>query len=360
MPSAACFTGGRLSLSSLSMRVAVVGAGAWGTALALAAVRRGAEGMLWSFDPAHVAEMRRERANPRFFPGFSLPESLGVTDSLAEVASFADAFVVAVPSHVARATLEKLAPYVEPRHWFVSATKGIEEGTGLLMTGVVGAVLGEGAERASVALSGPSFAKEVASGAPTNLVAASKTVDHALAVQKAFSNETLRVYTSDDPIGVEVGGALKNVIAIAAGACDGFGLGDNARAALITRGIAEMSRVAVALGGNARTLAGLSGIGDLVLTCTGALSRNRTLGRKLGEGVPLREALDSSQGIAEGYTTAKSAYDLARKLRVEVPILEAVHSVLYEGVAPQTAVSRLLSRPLHGEWDVESPRFQAD
>lgn len=331
------------------MRISVLGAGAWGTSLALAAVRSGAETLLWSFDPAHVEAMGREAENRAFFPGFPLPAGLRLTASLEEAGAFADAILLAVPSHVLRATLEAFAPSLRPEHWFLSATKGIEEETGLLMTGVLGDVFGDEVRKGSVALSGPSFAKEVARGAPTNLVAASAVRERALAVQRQFSTDALRIYTSDDPVGVEVGGALKNVIAVAAGACDGFELGENARAALITRGVAEMSRVAVALGGRARTISGLSGIGDLVLTCTGASSRNRTLGWKLGRGVPLREALDSSQGIAEGYTTAKSAFDLARRLGVEAPILEAVHSVLHGGVEPREAVSRLLARPLHSE-----------
>jgi glycerol-3-phosphate dehydrogenase (NAD(P)+) len=198
-------------------------------------------------------------------------------------------------------------------------------------------------------LSGPSFAKEVARGVPTNLVAASRDEDFTLYLQETFSTPWLRVYTSTDPIGVEIGGALKNVIAVAAGACDGFSLGQNTRAALITRGIAEMGRLAHALGGDAITTAGLAGIGDLVLTCTGDLSRNRTLGYKLGKGVSLEEALSTSDGVAEGYFTAKSAHDLAKKVGVEFPICEEVYSVLYENKDPSLALKSLLSRPLRAE-----------
>lgn len=332
-------------------RVSVLGAGAWGTALASVLVEGGADTLLWTWQESHAEDMRRDRENRAFFAGFPLASELRVESCVRRAAEHAEVLVLVVPSHALRPTLEQFAPLLSAEVRLVSATKGIEVDTLQLMTDVLLDVLGESSRERIAVLSGPSFAHEVGRRVLTNLVAASVNRWLAEEVQSLFSRDWLRVYTSEDPIGVELGGALKNVIAIAAGAVDGLGLGQNTRAALITRGIAEMSRLATSLGGQSRTLAGLSGIGDLVLTCTGDLSRNRTLGQKLGRGVSLEEALGSSSGVAEGYWTAKSCYELARSLDVDLPICGAVYSVLHEGRSPMEALEALLSRPLHGEWE---------
>jgi glycerol-3-phosphate dehydrogenase (NAD(P)+) len=244
--------------------------------------------------------------------------------------------------------LRAVCPHLEPSATLILASKGIEQDTLLVPSAIAEEEIRNSRER-TVVLSGPSFAAEVARRMPTNLVAAASTEAARNLVQSALSSEWLRIYTSSDPIGVEVGGALKNVIAIAAGAVDGLGLGHNTRAALITRGMAEIARLAVALGGSKLTVSGLSGVGDLILTATGELSRNRTLGFRLGRGEPLIEALSESQGVAEGYTTAKSAYELGVRTGIEMPITDAVYSVLYRGRSPQDALRILLSRPLHAE-----------
>lgn len=341
-------------------RVSVFGAGAWGTALAVVLAEGGSETTLWSWQEEHAAAMRRTRENHEFFPGVALPDSLRITSDRKEAASEAEVVVFVVPSHALRDTVVSLRPFLKKDVVLVSATKGIETESLCLMSDVIDEGLETGATSSPeatgklsrvVVLSGPSFAREVAQKAPTNLVAASYDAELAHRVQDLFYRDWLRVYTSSDPVGVELGGALKNVIAIAAGALDGLGLGQNTQAALITRGIAEMTRLSVACGGQERTMAGLAGVGDLVLTCTGALSRNRTLGQKLGQGVPLAEALAQSQGIAEGYRTAQSVHDLAKQLQVDLPICGAVYSVLFEGRSPQEALNTLLSRPRHAEWE---------
>lgn len=337
------------------MNVAVLGAGAWGTALAQVLAKNGHETVLWTWLKEHAEAMRLARENQEFLPGVALEEALRVSSSLADACSGAELIVVVVPSQVVRKTLMAARPYLRHDVNIACASKGIEEGTLQLMTEVIAECLKKEDEEASAAMdriavvSGPSFAKEVARHVPTNLVSASTNPSLATLLQQTLSTPWLRVYTSSDPVGVEVGGALKNVIAIAAGACDGFGLGQNTRAALITRGIAEMSRLATALGGQALTTAGLTGVGDLVLTCTGDLSRNRTLGFKLGRGTPLAEALATSAGVAEGYLTAKSAHDLARRVGVDLPICESVYGVLYEAKEPKEVLQGLLSRPLRPE-----------
>lgn len=333
------------------MRVSVLGAGAWGTALARFLADSGADTLLWTWQDAHAQAMTEAGENRDFFAGFPLPSCLTVTADVERAAQHAEVLLLVVPSTALRSTLERFAPRLASDVVVVSATKGIEVESLSLMSDVIGQVLGAGSVERTVALSGPSFAREVAQRMPTNLVAACVDAELGRRVQALFSGDFMRVYTSEDVIGVEVGGALKNVIAIAAGASDGLGLGHNTRAALITRGIAEMSRLAVALGGQSRTLAGLSGIGDLVLTCTGDLSRNRTLGQRLAHGVPLSRALDESAGVAEGYWTSRSVQRLAQHKGIELPICGAVHSVLHEGRSPQEALRTLLSRPLHGEWE---------
>lgn len=347
------------------MQVTVLGAGAWGTAIAgvlcrAAPSQQGAapsqqgglpphDVVLWTWQPEHARSLEAHRENREFLPGAPLPPALAVTSDMRSAVEAADVLVFVVPSQALRQTAELAAPFVRAGATLISASKGIEESSLGLPTEVLAEVFG--VAHPLVALSGPSFAREVVRGVPTNLVAASTDAEAALFVQKLLSRERLRVYTSADPIGVEVGGALKNVIAIAAGAADGLGFGENTRAALITRGVAEMARLVRAKGGQMLTTAGLSGLGDLVLTSTGDSSRNRTLGRKLGGGMSLAEALASSDGVAEGYVTSKSAYLLAERLAVDLPITQAVFSVLHEGLSPSAALGQLLSRPLRGEWE---------
>jgi len=309
--------------------------------------------VLWTWQDDHAERMRRTAEN-EFLPGVPLPGELEITADLGRAVASAELVVLVVPSSAFRATLASALPNMTDDAIMVCATKGIEQGSLQLMTEIIDSELQATRRvRPPVAvLSGPSFAREVAKGSPTNLVAASTGREVAQLLQRIFSTSFIRVYTSGDPIGVEIGGALKNVIAVAAGACDGLGLGQNARAALITRGIAEMSRLADAKGGQALTLAGLSGLGDLVLTCTGSLSRNRTLGLKIGGGMSVAEALQSSDGVAEGYVTAHSAHELAQRLDVDLPICEAVYSVLYGGQSAAGALAELLGRPLRAEWEV--------
>jgi glycerol-3-phosphate dehydrogenase (NAD(P)+) len=329
---------------------AVIGAGAWGTALAKVLAEQGQEVRLWTWQPEHARAMARDRENVEFFPGFPLPDSVKPTDDIEHALGDANLVLLVVPSHSFRETLEKARTHLGPDAPLVSATKGIENDSLMLMSEVIEDVLGSSAGERSAFLSGPSFAKEVAAGIPTNIVVASKDEALAAAVQQRFATERLRVYSSDDPIGVEVGGALKNVIAIAAGACDGLGFGHNTRAALITRGLAELARLATAKGGNVLTLSGLAGMGDLVLTCTGELSRNRTVGYELGKGRSLDEVLSGMVAVAEGVRTAKSAFHLGHRLGVELPICFEVYRVLFERKPPQQAVHDVLTRPLKKEW----------
>jgi glycerol-3-phosphate dehydrogenase (NAD(P)+) len=326
---------------------AVVGAGAWGTALSLVLAERGPV-RLHTWDHAHAEALLRERENQRFLRGFPLPAAIEPTADLEYALSGAELVVLALPSQALRDTLANAKSSL-PQVPLVLATKGIEPGSLMLMTEVVEAELGVDAGARLLVLSGPSFALEVAKRLPTNVVVAAR--DHALsvAVQGRIATERFRVYSSDDPVGVQVGGALKNVIAIAAGACDGLGFGHNTRAALITRGLAEMARLALAKGGNALTLAGLSGLGDLVLTCTGELSRNRTVGLELGKGRALAEVLAGLGHVAEGVPTAESGHLLGERLGVELPITSEVYRVLFEGKPVNEAVEDVLHRPLKRE-----------
>jgi glycerol-3-phosphate dehydrogenase (NAD(P)+) len=293
--------------------------------------------------------MLEERENREFFPGHPLHERVTPTADLGRALRGATLVVLVVPSDVFRETLTRMRPLLSPVP-LTSATKGIENGSMMLMSEVIRDVLGAEAYARSTYLSGPSFAAEVAREIPTNVVVAGFDPQLCTEVQHRFASDRFRVYASDDPVGVQVGGALKNVIAIAAGACDGLGFGHNTRAALITRGLAEIARLALAKGGNVLTLAGLAGMGDLVLTCTGELSRNRTVGFELGRGKPLAEVLGRLGHVAEGVKTARSTHDLARELRVELPICNEVYHVLYEGKDPLDAVRDVLTRPLKKEW----------
>ncbi len=330
--------------------VAVIGAGAWGTALAKVLGDKGLSVRLHTRSEEHAKAMAQDGQNFRYLPGFQLPKTVEPTASLAEAIAGAKLVVFVVPSHAFRDTLVSARSLLPPDATLVSATKGIENDTLMLMTDVARDVLGPGTDERLVILSGPSFAKEVAGGVPTNIVVASDNESLSQHVQHVFATERMRVYSSDDPTGVEVGGALKNVIAIAAGACDGLGFGHNTRAALITRGLAEIARIALAKGGNVLSIAGLAGMGDLVLTCTGELSRNRTVGFEMGRGKKLDDVLSKLGHVAEGVRTAKSAYDLAKSLDVELPICNEVYKVLYEGKPPIRAVEDVLRRPLKKEW----------
>jgi glycerol-3-phosphate dehydrogenase (NAD(P)+) len=329
-------------------KIAVLGAGAWGTALARLLSER-SRVVLWTWQAEHAKALVDDRENRAFLPGYSLAEQITPTSDIAAAVTGAALVVVAVPSHAVRATLAAAASALLPDTTLVIVAKGIEPTTLMLLSEVTHDVLGATAALHTVFLSGPSFALEVARGLPTNLVAASRDPERSLLVQQRFASDRLRVYSSDDPAGVQVGGALKNVIAIAAGASDGLGFGHNTRAALITRGLAEMARLAVAKGGSVLTLSGLAGLGDLVLTCSAELSRNRTVGFELGKGGQLGEVLSGLGHVAEGVTTAHSAHHLAERLGVDLPITSEVYAVLYAGKPVAQAVRDLLARPLKKE-----------
>ncbi len=333
-------------------RITVLGSGAWGTAIALSLANKGGhEVTLWSHRASTAEALNTTRENHHFLPGFRFPDSLRITAEDTQAPAEAEILVCVVPSEFLRATMARLAPHLHPRQILVSATKGIEDHTFLRMTEVIQSCLDDAGLTFPVGtLSGPSFAQEVAAGMPTAVTIAFADTNVASIIQREFSSPSLRLYTNDDVIGVELGGALKNVIAIAAGALAGLGLGSNSAAGLITRGITEITRLAVAAGGRRETLAGLSGIGDLVLTCTGSLSRNRTVGFELGRGRKLPEILASLDGkVAEGVRTTRAALGLARKLGVEMPITEQMGLILDEGKDPKEAIRDLMLRPSRDE-----------
>ena len=329
-------------------RCAVVGAGAWGTALADLLARCGKDVRLWAREPEVVDGVNQSRENALFLKGHRLNESLRAFADVGEAVEGADLIVLVTPSNVLRHVTKQAKPAVGSKAVIVVASKGIEAGTLCLMTDVAEQEL---ATDRLVALSGPSFATEVASGQPTAVVVASHNAEHARFAQLIFGSDQFRTYTHDDVTGVELGGALKNVVAVATGIADGLGLGYNARAALITRGLAEMTRLGVALGGQPATFAGLAGLGDLVLTCTGALSRNRALGVAVGKGESLEKALEGKQTVAEGVLTTRSAHALAQREGVDMPIVDAVRRVLFEGESAQSAMYALMSRELRPEVD---------
>ena len=330
-------------------KVAMIGAGSWGTALALLLARKGINVTLWDRDVEHIGNLSRDRENKRYQTGHSFPETLRVSDDLSQTVNGAQCVVMVVPSHGYREVYRQLFPLLPEETLLVSAVKGIEIASGLTMTGVM---LQEACSCKKLhlgVLSGPSFAKEVADRQPTAVTVAFSDLAAAEAVQQLFSTDYFRVYSSSDVIGLEISGAMKNVIAIAAGICDGLGYGLNTRAALMTRGLAEITRMGVALGGQQQTFAGLGGMGDLVLTCTGDLSRNRTVGLKLGSGLTLDQALSEMKMVAEGVKTTKSCHALAKSLQVEMPILEQVYQVLYEDKQCADAVRELFQRDLKHE-----------
>jgi glycerol-3-phosphate dehydrogenase (NAD(P)+) len=322
--------------------VAVLGSGSWGTALALLLTRNGHEVRLWGHDPEEIAPLRRERENRRYLPGISWPPSLTVGVDLAEALAGVDLALVAVPSHAYAATLTRLRPRLPETAGFAWATKGLEPGGGRFLHEVTAALLGE--HRPVAVISGPSFAREVALGLPTAVTVAARDADHASRVAALLHGSNLRAYTSSDVIGVELGGAIKNVLAIAAGIADGLGFGANARAALITRGLAEMVRLGVAVGGQRETFMGLAGVGDLVLTCTDDQSRNRRFGLAIGRGETATAAFAAIGQVVEGAVTAREALRLAQRHGVEMPITEQVDRVLHHGQNPRRAVEILLAR----------------
>lgn len=331
------------------MRIGVIGAGSWGTTLADLLARKGFAVTLWAYETDLVERMAKTRENDLYLPGFPLAAGLAFTASLREAVTGRELLVLVPPSQVMRSVMKQAAEHIAPGTLLVSAAKGIENDTLLPMSEVLLEVLPAPVSAGLAFLSGPSFAREVAAGMPTAVVAAASREQVARRVQDIFSTEAFRVYTNEDIIGVELGGALKNVIAVAAGVSDGLGFGYNTRAALITRGLAEMTRLGTAMGANPATFSGLAGMGDLVLTCTGDLSRNRTVGMELGRGKKLEEILGGMKMVAEGVKTTLSAYQLARKLGVEAPIIEQMYLILYEGKEARRAVGDLMLRELKPE-----------
>ena len=328
--------------------VAVLGAGAWGTALSLLLSQEGQRVSLWTWMESHAKALREAQENAEFLPGFPLADTIHVTSNMEEALQGVELVVLVVPSHGFRDVLRAAKPWLAER-LVVTATKGIEADRLMLMGEVIEDELGSASQNRWACLSGPSFAQEVASRLPTNVVVAARNAELCERVQQRFASDRFRVYSSRDPVGVEVGGALKNVVAIAAGACDGLGFGHNTRAAVITRGLSELGRLAEAKGGDRATLAGLSGMGDLVLTCTGDLSRNRRVGLEVGRGKSLAEVVAGLGHVAEGVRTAETAFLLAAQLGVELPICREVYRVLYQGKSPADAVRDVLARPLKPE-----------
>ena len=336
-------------------KIAILGAGSWGTALAIVLSRseREHEISLWVHDATLAAGLRRTRENDAYLPHHSIPASVSVTNNLKEVLSGATIVMGAMPSAHARSVYTEALPHFSHDMIFVSATKGLEPATHLRMSMVVAQVLQQTTSakfspRIAV-LSGPSFAAEAARGEPTAVVLASRDATVASGLQEEFAAPSFRLYTNDDVLGVELAGAMKNVMAIAAGACQGLGLGSNALAALITRGLAEMTRLAVALGAQRETLSGLAGLGDLVLTCTGSLSRNRYVGVELGKGRTLQEIRANMRMVAEGVDTAAPLLALAREHQIEMPITEQVDAILHSGKSPKEAIRDIMERPLKRE-----------
>ena len=332
--------------------IAIIGAGAWGTALSIVLGRSGNHRVrLWVYEKELCRAIAAHSVNETFLPGQKIPSSVRPSSDLGEAVAGADMLVSVMPSQHCRTLFEKMRPHLREGLMIVSATKGLEEHSLLRMTEVIAQVVGKDGRSARIgALSGPSFAVEVARGDPTAIAMASSDVELRQTVQREFGDASFRVYTNDDPIGVELGGALKNTIAIAAGVCAGLGLGHNSVAGLITRGLAEMTRLAVACGGKAETMAGLAGLGDLVLTCTGGLSRNRSVGVELGRGRKVNEILSSMHGmVAEGVFTTGAAIELARRCGVEMPIAQQMHAILHEGKAPREAIYELMTRSAKSE-----------
>lgn len=334
-------------------RIAVVGAGSWGTAIADLLARKGFQTHLWVFEKEVKEHIERFSENKLYLPNHQLSPNVLASNDLTDVVSDKHLIVIVVPSHVMRDVTRQMAGHISAGTIITSASKGIEQKTHLTMSGVIKENLPEVAAERLAVISGPSFAKEVAQKMPTSVTVACQSSEIAGRVQHVFATPYFRVYTSDDIIGVELGGSVKNVIAIASGILDGLGMGLNTRAALITRGMTEVRRLGLHLGANPRTFTGLAGFGDLVLTCTGNLSRNYTVGIKLGKGKKLQQILGEMHMVAEGVKTAKSVYNFSRQLGVEMPICDEIYHILYEDLEPKEAVYRLMTRTLKQELDEE-------
>ncbi len=332
-------------------RIGVVGAGAWGTALTKLLADKGFSPHLWAFEPEVKEQIETVRENKVFLPHIQLPENIIPTNDLETAVKDKDLVLVVVPSHCMRDVAGQMKPFVHPDTIVVTASKGIENKTHMTMTQILAEKIDHLSEDQFAVLSGPSFAKEVANKVPTAVAAASTNRESAEYVQKIFSCSTFRVYINDDPVGTQIGGAMKNVLAIAAGICDGMNMGLNPRAALITRGLMEMNRLGTRLGADPLTLSGLAGVGDLLLTCTGALSRNYTVGIQIGQGKKLDEIISDMRMVAEGVKTTRSVYNLSRKLGVDLPICNEVYYVLFEGYKVEETVARLMNRSLKHELD---------
>ena len=330
------------------MKISIIGAGSFGTAMAITAARAGNDVLLWAHDSEVAQQIASTRTNPDYLRGVTLDEKIRATNDLAEAAAFSDTMFMVVPSHHYRNVLTQLGGHLQKPARVISGTKGIENDSLDPMSAISSEVLGSKLAAFAV-LSGPTFAIETARGTPTVAVIASRDVVFAQELQHVLSSPAFRLYHSEDVAGVELAGSLKNVIAIAAGVLEGLGLGSNTNAALITRGLREMTRLGIVLGGRLETFAGLAGMGDLVLTCTGALSRNRTVGVQLGKGLTLEEILRDAKFVAEGIKTSKSAQQLAERHAIEMPITTEMHRVLYEGESPREGIQRLMTRALKSE-----------
>lgn len=328
------------------MKIAVIGSGGWGTALAVMLGKIGHEVILWSFDDKEYERLRNDRENREFLPGVLFPEQLRCTNDLS-VAKDAEMIIMAVPSFAVRTTARKLSPYVSDSHIVVNVAKGIEKETSKRLSEIIEEEIAANCE--IVVLSGPSHAEEVGRGVPTAIIATSRSKKAAETVQDVFMNENFRVYITDDIVGVELGAALKNVMALAAGICDGLELGDNSKAALMTRGLAEMVRLGLALGGKEETFAGLAGLGDLIVTCMSMHSRNRRAGILIGEGMPTEQALKKIGAVVEGYYATQSAMQLANRVGIEMPITNEVYKMLFEGADPRCALNTLMTRDKKSE-----------
>lgn len=333
----------------MTERIGVVGAGAWGTALSMLLADKGHDVTLWMYEKDLAGETTRTRENRIYLPGFTLPAGINVTSSMETTVAGKAVILSVVPSHTVRAVSKQFVPFLSGDAVIVSASKGIEIDTLMPLSEVFRDILPKQYHNRLCFLSGPSFAKEVAQKMPTAVALASYDPVIGKKAQEIFSNAYFRVYTNPDVIGVELAGSLKNVVAIAAGVLEGMGYGYNTSAALLTRGLAEMARLGVAMGGNLQTFSGLAGMGDLVLTCTGGLSRNRTLGVRLGKGEKLNDIMSNVRTVAEGVKTARAARDLARKYNVDMPVVDEVYQILYEDKDPKRAVKDLMKRELKAE-----------
>lgn len=326
--------------------ISVIGAGSWGTTLASLLAEKGYDVILWSYEKEIAEAIDKQRVNNIYLPGVTIPDSLRATSDIAEAVANSRYILNVVPTQHVRSIFSQAKTYIKDESIIISASKGIENNTLLTPSMILKEIL----QRPVAILSGPSFAKEVAAKLPTAVTLAAEERKTALLLQEIFNTDYFRVYTHDDVIGVEIGGALKNVIAIAAGICDGLGLGYNSRAALITRGLSEITRLGISMNAKEITFSGLSGLGDLVLTCTGPLSRNYSVGYKLGQGLKLSEIISQTKSIAEGVTTTLSAYDLSKKYNIDMPITEQVYLTLYKDKPPKEAVRDLMNRTLKSEF----------